>query len=111
MTQLPQVGEGYSAEQLDSAIEIAQKMDAVIGRLTYDKDFAASLANNPRETLAAANLLMDKEAVEILIAVDPDRFDRACESLFDLVDSDFLHKIVMPSCANPIQPYVVTASA
>jgi hypothetical protein len=96
--------EGYTPAQIESAVQVAATMDAVVGRLTYDKDFAAALANNPHEALADAGLLMDKEAVEVLIATDPDRFDRACEALFDLVDSDFLHKLVMPSCSPNFMP-------
>lgn len=88
----------YSAEQIAAANEVAGMMDAVVGRLTYDQDFAAALANNPREALGKAGLVMDKESVEVLMATDPERFDRACEALFNLVDSDFLHKLVMPSC-------------
>jgi hypothetical protein len=79
-------------------MKMAQTMDAVVGRLTYDQDFAAALANNPREAFENAGLLMAREGVEVLMAIDPERFDRACEALFNLVDSDFLHKLVMPSC-------------
>lgn len=95
---MTQVAEGYTPAQIESAAQVARTMDAVVGRLTYDKDFAAALASNPHEALSAAGLLMDKEAVEVLMATDPDRFDRVCEALFDLVDSDFLHTLVMPSC-------------
>lgn len=93
-----QLQDKYSVEQLASAAEVARTMDAVVGRLTYDQEFAAALANNPREALTNAGLLLDKEAVEVLMTTDPERFDQACEALFNLVDSDFLHKLVMPSC-------------
>ncbi|MBB1158664.1 hypothetical protein [Amycolatopsis dendrobii] len=88
----------YTSTQLESAAKVAQTMDAIVGRLTYDKEFAAALANNPREAMENAGLLMEKDAVEIFMATDADRFDRACEALFTHVDSEFLHKLVMPSC-------------
>lgn len=86
------------------AAAAASCMDSIIGRLTYDKAFASALANNPREALAHAGLELDKEGVEALLAIDPERFDQACEALFDLVDSDFLHKLVMPSCGQVRKP-------
>lgn len=98
MPQFTPTAESRTAEQIEKAVGLARQMDALIGRLTYDRRFATDLANNPRETLAAAQLLVDRESVETLMTVDPDRFDKACEALFDLVDSDFLHKIVMPCC-------------
>ncbi|WP_280271679.1 hypothetical protein [Nocardia wallacei] len=91
----------YSSEQLAEAANAAKTMEAMIGRLTYDSAFAADLANNPLRTIEKAGLVMDKEGVEILMTTEPERFDRICETLFDLVDSDFLHKIVSPSCDQP----------
>ncbi|WP_290055704.1 Os1348 family NHLP clan protein [Amycolatopsis solani] len=101
---MPNSTDAYTAEQIAEAVKVAQIMDAVVGRLTYDKEFAAALANNPSEALANAGLRMEKEAVEVLMATDPERFDRSCEALFDLVDSDFLHKLVMPSCGPSLVP-------
>ncbi|MGW2442986.1 hypothetical protein [Streptomyces sp. NPDC001675] len=89
----------YSAEQISDANRAALTMEALIGRLSHDEDFAAKLANNPRETLEASNMLMEKEAVQVLMAIEPERFDKLCEALFDLVDSDFLHAMSSPSCA------------
>ncbi|MCX5000787.1 Os1348 family NHLP clan protein [Streptomyces longwoodensis] len=89
----------YSAEQIADANKAALAMEALIGRLSHDEDFAVHLANNPRETLEASGLRMEKEAVQSLMAIDPERFDKLCESLFDLVDSDFLHAMTAPSCA------------
>jgi hypothetical protein len=88
----------YSQEQLSDAAKAALTMEAMVGRLSYDSGFAADLANSPLETLTKSGMVMDKEGVEILMATDPERFDKICEALFDLVDSDFLHKIVSPSC-------------
>lgn len=101
MTQLT---DGYTAEQIAGAERMALTMEAMVGRLTYDETFAAALANNPRETLAKVGMLMEKEAVEVLMATEPERFDKICEALFGLVDSDFLHKMVSPSCDTPHGP-------
>ncbi|MGX1853065.1 hypothetical protein [Streptomyces sp. NPDC055299] len=89
----------YSAEQIADANKVALTMEAMIGRLSYDEDFASHLANNPREALEGSGMLMEKGAVEVLLATDPERFDKLCEALFDLVDSEFLHQLVGPSCA------------
>ncbi|MEU8508748.1 hypothetical protein AB0C40_29375 [Streptomyces brevispora] len=89
----------YSAAQIVDANKAAHTMEALIGRLSYDENFASHLANNPREALDGSGMLMEKEAVEVLMATDPERFDKLCEALFDLVDSDFLHQMVAPSCA------------
>ncbi|MEV5243000.1 hypothetical protein AB0K89_28390 [Streptomyces cinnamoneus] len=88
----------YSAEQIDNANKVALTMEAMIRRLSYDESFATHLANNPREALDSSGMLMEKEAVEVLMATDPERFDKLCEALFDLVDSDFLHMMTNPSC-------------
>ncbi|WP_034088876.1 hypothetical protein [Streptacidiphilus albus] len=88
----------YSAEQMTEANNAALTIEAMIGRLSYDEGFARDLANNPMDTLTMSGMLMDKEAIQVLLATDPDRFDKLCESLFALVDSDFLHAIVGPSC-------------
>ncbi|MCG8969528.1 MULTISPECIES: Os1348 family NHLP clan protein [Streptomyces] len=89
----------YSAEQIAEAGKAAVAMEALIQRLSQDEDFAVHLANNPREALEASGMSMEKEAVQALMATDPERFDKLCESLFDLVDSDFLHAMTAPSCA------------
>lgn len=88
----------YTPQQIQDATHVAQTVDAIVGRLTYDQKFAAALSNNPREALEKEGLLMAKEGIEALMAVDPERFDQACEALFNLVDSDFLHRLVMPTC-------------
>ncbi|WP_432161032.1 hypothetical protein [Streptomyces sp. NRRL F-5630] len=88
----------YSTEQIVAANEAAHTMEALIGRLGSDEDFAVNLANNPREALEGSGMLMEKEAIEVLMATAPERFDELCEKLFDLVDSDFLHAMTAPSC-------------
>jgi hypothetical protein len=98
------VGSKHTAEQVREAMSMARTVDALVGRLSYDQQFAAALANNPREALEEAGLSLDKEGIELLMTVDPGRFDRACEAMFGFVDSDFLHKLVMPSCDSPNWP-------
>lgn len=78
--------------------QVTMAMDAMIGRLTYDEEFAKALANNPREALEASGVLLDKDAVEVYMETEPERFDKVCEALFGLVDSDFLHNLIEPSC-------------
>ncbi|MFB7076433.1 Os1348 family NHLP clan protein [Streptomyces sp. NPDC056308] len=88
----------YSAEQIANAKKAAATMEALIGRIIHDEDFAAHLANNPREALEGSGMLMEKGAIEVLMTTDPERFDKLCEELFDVVDSDFLHMMTAPSC-------------
>ncbi|GHG12160.1 MULTISPECIES: Os1348 family NHLP clan protein [Amycolatopsis] len=73
-------------------------IDALIGRLSYDEEFAKNLATSPRETLEEAGLSFDKEEIDFMMQTDPQRFDAACEALFNLVDGNFLYSITMPSC-------------
>ncbi|MGQ4487590.1 hypothetical protein ACN6LM_004797 [Streptomyces sp. SAS_281] len=87
----------YSAEQIADANKVALTMEALTERL-QDEDFAAHLANNPREALEASDMRMEKEALQVLMATQPERFDKLCEALFDLVDSDFLHAMTAPCC-------------
>ncbi|GGU56647.1 hypothetical protein [Streptomyces lavendofoliae] len=88
----------YSAEQIAAANKVARTMESLIERLGSDEDFTAHLANNPREALEGSGMLMEKEAVEVLMATSPERFDELCEKLFDLVDDEFLHMMTTPSC-------------
>ncbi|GAA3856422.1 Os1348 family NHLP clan protein [Streptomyces sedi] len=85
-------------EQVDSALRAGSTIDALIGRLTYDEDFAKRLADDPRNTMEKAGLAFDKEGMDSLMVVDPQRFDGACEALFNLVDAEFLYKVAAPSC-------------
>lgn len=80
------------------AEKAATALESLVRRLTMDDAFAAAVKANPREALSAAGLVLEKEAMESLMVVDPDRFDRACDALFDVVDSDFLLTMVAPSC-------------
>ena len=80
-------------------LQVARDLDAIIGRLTYDPEFAAALAENARETLDAAEIRLPSEALEAFIRWYPERFDKASESLFSRVDSDFLTTLGPPSCA------------
>jgi len=78
--------------------QVMMAMDAMIGRLSYDQDFAKALAENPRGALEVSGVLLDKDAVEAYMETEPERFDKVCEILFGLVDSDFLHNLIEPSC-------------
>lgn len=87
-----------AVKEVTDVTQVAMAMDAMIGRLTYDEEFAKTLANNPRAALEASGVLLDKDAVEAYMETEPERFDKVCEALFGLVDSDFLHNLVEPSC-------------
>ena len=87
-----------SREQVDLANRAAMTIDAIVGRLAYDEKFAKALSDDPRATLDSASLSFDKAGMESLMQLDPERYDRACEALFNLVDSEFLYRVAMPSC-------------
>ncbi|MEV4893009.1 hypothetical protein ACIBHY_42170 [Nonomuraea sp. NPDC050547] len=76
----------------------AKALEALVRRLGDDDTFAAALKESPRQTLADAGLTLEKESMEALMLVDPARFDLVSEALFDLVDSDFLVAMGVPSC-------------
>lgn len=82
-----------------NASRAALGLDALVGRLTYDEDFAAALSQNPREALENVGISLDKEGMEAYMKTNPERFDKVCEALFGLVESDFLHNLTVPSCA------------
>ncbi|MFD5388209.1 hypothetical protein ACFWMG_25390 [Streptomyces sp. NPDC127074] len=88
----------FTAEQAAEAEKAAQTLEALVARLGFDEDFATALKEKPRQTLADAGLVIEKESMETLMLVDAERFDKACEELFDLVDSDFLITMNVPSC-------------
>ncbi|MDT0267440.1 Os1348 family NHLP clan protein [Streptomyces sp. DSM 44915] len=85
-------------DQVDSAMRAGMTIDALIGRLAYDEEFAKNLAADPRATMEKAGLAFDKEGMDSLMVVDSKRFDGACEALFNLVDAEFLYKVAAPSC-------------
>lgn len=87
-----------TAEQAATAEKAAQSLEALIHRLEFDAAFSAALKQNPRQALSDAGLSLEKESMETLMVVDPQRFDSACESLFGLVDSDFLISMSHSSC-------------
>ncbi|WP_152627586.1 hypothetical protein [Streptacidiphilus melanogenes] len=84
--------------QVEAANKAAMTIDAIVGRLTYDEEFAKNLSVDPRGTMEAAGLAFDKESMDSLMLADPKRFDGAAEALFNLVDAEFLHKVAAPSC-------------
>ncbi|MCT2589639.1 Os1348 family NHLP clan protein [Streptomyces sp. N2-109] len=83
---------------IESAMRAGMSIDAIIGRLAYDEEFAKNLAEDPRTTMEKAGLAFEKESMDSLMLVDPKRFDAACEALFNLVDAEFLYKVAAPSC-------------
>ncbi|MCC3765501.1 Os1348 family NHLP clan protein [Glycomyces sp. TRM65418] len=90
--------EVHPTEQAEKVDAVATAMDALIGRLGYDESFRAALANNPKETLKASGIVLQKEALEAYIRIQPERFEKASEALFSRVDSDFLMSLSAPSC-------------
>jgi hypothetical protein len=81
----------------------ARSMEDLVSRLKSDKKFASALKKDPRRTLDAAGIKLEKEAMELFIATDPERFDKACDSLFDILDPEFFSKLVPPSCDSRIE--------
>jgi hypothetical protein len=73
-------------------------LDAIIGRLGYDEEFANALAQNPGDTLDLAGLHLDKEGVELFIKSEPARFDTICDRLSELVHPDVLVAVAAPTC-------------
>ncbi|MFJ3235683.1 hypothetical protein [Streptomyces sp. NPDC086787] len=96
---MPQIAASpFTAAQVVEAEKAAQTLEALVARLASDESFGAALKEKPRETLAEAGMAIEKEAMEALMLVDAERFDEACERLFELVDSDFLITMSNPSC-------------
>ncbi|RQR40629.1 hypothetical protein [Burkholderia sp. Bp9142] len=82
----------------------ARSLEALVSRLKADKEFVSALEKSPRQALDSADIRLEKEAIELLIATDPGRFDRACDSLFEILDPNLLSKLVDPSCGISIKP-------
>ena len=76
----------------------ARSMEDLVERLQEDKKFAAALSKDPKGVLAKAGISLEKEAIELLIATDPKRFDRVCDKLFEVLSPDLLAGLVAPSC-------------
>ncbi|WP_435174232.1 hypothetical protein [Actinacidiphila sp. bgisy145] len=72
--------------------------DAIIGRLSYDEEFANALTANPGDMLDLAGLHLDKESVELFIKSDPKRFDLICDRLAELVHPDVIVAVSAPTC-------------
>lgn len=88
-----------SAEAKKLYIEsAAQSIEQLVEYVERDEEFSAALAKDPRNTLGKAGISLEKEAIELLISVDPERFDSACDKLFQVLDPDLLAKMVAPSC-------------
>jgi len=85
-------------EELSSTQLVGNMFDAIIGRLSYDEEFAKQLAQDTNETLDRFGLHMEKEAIEAFMKNDPVRFDKICDRLAELVDPDTLARHTEPSC-------------
>lgn len=88
----------FTSEQVTEAEKAAQTLEMLVALLGSDESFATALKEKPRKALADAGIVIEKESMEALMLVDVERFDKACDRLFDLVDSDFLITMTAPSC-------------
>ena len=73
-------------------------LDALIGRVSYDEEFASALAKDPGPTLDSAGLHLEKAAIEAFIKTEPARFDMVCDRLAELINPDTLANLVEPTC-------------
>jgi hypothetical protein len=78
--------------------QIGVVLDGIIGRLSYDEEFAGALAKNPGPTLDSAGLHLEKTAIEAFIKAEPARFDLVCDRLAELINPDTLAQLVEPTC-------------
>jgi hypothetical protein len=86
------------AELAPVKVDVGLVLDAIVGRLSYDDEFAAAAAKEPLAALTAAGMLLDKDSVEEFIRTYPARFDAICDKLTDLVAPEFLINLMQPSC-------------
>ncbi|MCC9312332.1 hypothetical protein LN042_35645 [Kitasatospora sp. RB6PN24] len=82
-------------EQQIGALDVALILDALVGRLTYDKDFADALAKDPRKALGDAGMVMEKAAMEEFVRTNPQRFDQVSDTLCSMLHEDFFASIGM----------------
>ena len=88
----------FTETQIADAERAAATLESLVARLGRDESFAKALAEDPRAALSSNGMTLEKESMETLMLVDSQRFDAACDKLFDLVDSDFILAMVNPSC-------------
>ena len=81
---------GITLEQQVAVVDVPLVLDALLGRLSYDEEFAAALRQDSRKALADAGMVMEKEAVEEFIRINPERFDRVLDELTKRVGADFI---------------------
>lgn len=84
--------------ETQGTIEASLILDAMVGRLTYDEEFAAALSKDPRQTLDLAGMQLDKESVEAFIKTQPERFDKVCDALARMINPDVLAAMSEPTC-------------
>jgi hypothetical protein len=78
---------------------IGTTLDAILGRLSYDEEFAKALGEDASRTLDDTGLLMDKQAIEQFMKSEPQRFDLICDRLAELISPETLAHMTEPSCA------------
>lgn len=83
--------------------EARMKLDALIGRASYDADFVKALKADPQATLAANGLLNNKRDVEAFVKAHPKEFDRIGEAMISGLGEDFWAQAgVMASTCDPV---------
>lgn len=80
-------------EQQIGALDVALTLDALVGRLTYDKEFADAMAKDPRKALGDAGMIMEKAAMEEFVRTNPERFDQVSDALGSLLHEDFFRAV------------------
>ena len=78
---------------------IGPTLDAILGRLSYDEEFAKALGEDASKTLDDAGLLMEKSSIEEFMKTEPKRFDLICDRLAELISPETLANMTEPSCA------------
>ncbi|MEJ8675582.1 hypothetical protein [Chromobacterium amazonense] len=95
--------ENASDDKKQHAEAAAIALELLVNRLSSGDKFSKEFATNPIATLATAGIVLQKEGLEFLMDINPDRFDRLTDALFDLMDPALLNSIVGPSCDMPQQ--------
>lgn len=88
-------------EQKELAAAAARSLEGLVEKLSAGGKFAADFSMDPRATIDAAGIVLHKEYIEFLMIHDPDRFDRACDALFEVLDPDMINNLLSPSCDDP----------
>ena len=71
--------------------------DAVIGRLTYDRDFQDRLTRDPMGTFEAEGYHLSRAEVTMFIRQNPEVFKRMGRVLRHFLSPDFFHAYSAPA--------------